>query len=158
MCCLDSLTGPPSPPRVSVKAIYAKGTVVYATLNWTCPDHDGNSPITAYEPGCKRKDRFNFHVSKVDSSVYSAEVLCARSYRSTRIMPYLLHFVLRVVARNLVDSTSSELIGLTVEIRPTVSNRSELEVVVLPPTSFTTTTSKPTCGNHTHTHTHKRMT
>ena len=115
---------------------------MFAALNWTEPDHDGGSPIIAYEPGCKRKGRDKFRATQVDSDVYSAEIPCAFIDRSNQTLPHLLHLLLRVVANNAIDSTSSESLDLTVEIRAAESNQSAFEVFVLPPTPLSTTSSK----------------
>ena len=134
-----SFIGPPSPPNMKVEAIYGKGVVVFAVLNWTEPDHDGNSPIIAYEPGCKKKNRAKFRATNVDFDVFSAEIPCAVINKPNQTLPSLLHLSLRVIVNNALGSTSSELIDLTVEVRAAKSNQSEVEVFILP----STVSSKP---------------
>ena len=128
---------------VKVAAIYGKDTAVLAVLNWTEPDHDGNSPIVAYKPGCKRKSRDKFLAAQVHSDVFSSEILCAFVNGTNETLPYLLHLLLRVKANNALGSTSSELLDLTVEVRAAENNQSAFEVFMLTSTPLPTRTSKP---------------
>ena len=116
---------------------------MFAAINWTRPDYDGNSPIISYELGCKRKGREKFLAVQVDSDVFSAEVRCAFINQPNQLVPYLLHLLLRVTVSNTLSSTSSDLLDLTVEVHATESNQSAFEVFMTPPTRPLTMTSKP---------------
>ena len=115
---------------------------MFVALNWTQPDHDGNSPIIAYEPGCKRKNHDMFRATKVNSDVFSAEIPCAFNNQPNQTQTSFLHLEIRVLVNNAVGSTYSEVLDLTVEVRVTKSNQSVFEVIILPPTPISIVTGK----------------
>ena len=132
------LAEPCSPPNITIDAIYGNGTTLFAALNWTKPIYDGNSPITAYELGCKTKSHDNFFVSQVDSSIFTGEIPCAFIHQLNQSLPFSLDLVMRVVANNGIGSTSSKLLNLTVEVITSKNNQSAFEVVIHPLTSPST--------------------
>jgi hypothetical protein len=107
-------------------------------LNWTEPAHDGNIPISAYEPGCKRNSLDPFRSKTVSSDVFSAEIKCAVIDKPSQNRSLVLYLLLTVIAKNELGSTSSELLDLTVGVRAAKNNQSDIEVFVLPPTLVST--------------------
>ena len=113
---------------MKVEAIYGNGTTLFAVLNWTEPTHDGDSLIIAYQLECKIERHDKVYTGRMDSDIFFGEIPCAYIYQLNHSLPFELDLVLRVLAKNSIGSTSSNLLRLTVEIIASNNNQSAFEV------------------------------
>ena len=80
----------------------------------------------------------------MDSAIFLGEIPCAYIYQLNHSLPFELDLVLRVLAKNTIGSTSSNLLRLTVGIIASNNNQSAFEVLMhsSSPSAIPTSSSK----------------